>query len=107
MVRTILRGVTVFGEGAEAAADGTAGDPARMSGPHTRTTVRRDHAVIAPDTHVAGPVPGWSGAEHVLLIAPADGRALHHGAGRDGPRGGRRPPAARRRALRSTCSRAS
>ncbi len=44
-----------------------------MTGPHTRTTVRRDHAVIAPETHVAGPVPGWSGAEHVQLIAPAMG----------------------------------
>lgn len=44
-----------------------------MSGPHSRTTVRRDHAVIAPDGHVVGPVPGWTGAEHVQLIAPAMG----------------------------------
>lgn len=44
-----------------------------MKGPHARTTVRRDHAVIAPETHVAGPVPGWSGSEHVRLIAPAMG----------------------------------
>jgi (S)-ureidoglycine aminohydrolase len=44
-----------------------------MSGPHARTTVRRDHAVIAPGTHVAGPVPGWSGTEHVLLVGPPMG----------------------------------
>jgi (S)-ureidoglycine aminohydrolase len=44
-----------------------------VSGPHARTTVRRDHAVIAPETHVAGPVPGWSGAEHVQLVAPGMG----------------------------------
>lgn len=44
-----------------------------MSGPHARTTVRRDHAVIAPETHVPGPVPGWTGTEHVRLIAPAMG----------------------------------
>ncbi len=44
-----------------------------MSGPHSRTTVRPDHAVIAPDGHVTGPVPGWSGAEHVQLIAPPMG----------------------------------
>lgn len=44
-----------------------------MSGPHARTTVRRDHAVIAPETHVPGPVPGWSGTEHVRLIAPPMG----------------------------------
>jgi (S)-ureidoglycine aminohydrolase len=44
-----------------------------VSVPQARTTVRRDHAVIAPETHVAGPVPGWSGAEHVQLVAPAMG----------------------------------
>jgi (S)-ureidoglycine aminohydrolase len=44
-----------------------------MSGPHARTTVRRDHAVIAPESHVPGPVPGWTGAEHVQLVAPAMG----------------------------------
>ena len=41
-----------------------------MTGPHARTSVRRDHALIAPETHVVGPVPGWSGTEHVLLIGP-------------------------------------
>jgi (S)-ureidoglycine aminohydrolase len=44
-----------------------------VTGPHARTTVRRDHAVIAPETHVPGPVPGWTGARHVQLIAPAMG----------------------------------
>ncbi|MBJ7457495.1 MAG: cupin domain-containing protein, partial [Thermoleophilia bacterium] len=44
-----------------------------MSGPQARTVVRRDHAVIAPETHVPGPVPGWTGSEHVRLIAPAMG----------------------------------
>lgn len=44
-----------------------------MSGPHARTRIRRDHAVIAPESHVVGPVPGWSGAEHVQLVAPAMG----------------------------------
>jgi (S)-ureidoglycine aminohydrolase len=44
-----------------------------VNGPHARTAVRRDHAVIAPDSHVPGPVPGWSGAEHVQLVAPAMG----------------------------------
>ncbi|HTI33851.1 MAG TPA: (S)-ureidoglycine aminohydrolase [Miltoncostaea sp.] len=44
-----------------------------MSGPHARSAVRRDHAVITPETHVPGPVPGWTGAEHVTLIAPRMG----------------------------------
>lgn len=44
-----------------------------MTGPHARTTVRRDHAVIAPHTHVAGPVPGWTATRHVQLVSPAMG----------------------------------
>ena len=45
-----------------------------MSAPaDARTVVRTDHALIAPETHVVGPVPGWSGAQHVTLIAPAMG----------------------------------
>jgi (S)-ureidoglycine aminohydrolase len=44
-----------------------------VTGPHARTVVRRDHAVIAPETHVPGPVPGWRESEHVSLIAPAMG----------------------------------
>ena len=50
---------------------GAGGRP--MTGPHARTAVRRDHAVIAPETHAPGPVPGWSGATHVRLIAPPMG----------------------------------
>ena len=41
--------------------------------PEARTVVRRDHAVIAPETHVVGPVPGWTGSAHVTLIAPPMG----------------------------------
>jgi (S)-ureidoglycine aminohydrolase len=44
-----------------------------VSGPGARTVVRRDHAVIAPETHVPGPVPGWRGTELVHLVAPAMG----------------------------------
>ena len=44
-----------------------------MSGPVARTVVRADHAVIAPETHVPGPVPGWSGTEHVVLVGPPMG----------------------------------
>lgn len=44
-----------------------------MTGPSARTAVRPDHALIAPETHVVGPVPGWTGAEHVQLIGPALG----------------------------------
>lgn len=44
-----------------------------MSGPRARTVVRPDHAVIAPETHVVGPVPGWSGTEHVTLVGPPMG----------------------------------
>lgn len=41
-----------------------------MSGPHTRTAVRLDHAVLAPDGHVIGPVPGWTASRRVTLAAP-------------------------------------
>lgn len=44
-----------------------------MSGPHARSVVRSDHALIAPESHVPGPVPGWRGAEHVTLIGPPMG----------------------------------
>ncbi len=32
--------------------------------------MRRDHAVIAPETHVAGPVPGWRETHHVQVVGP-------------------------------------
>jgi len=41
-----------------------------MSGPLTRSVVRLDHAVLAPDGHVIGPVPGWTGSRRVVLAAP-------------------------------------
>ena len=61
--------------------------------------MRRDHALIAPETHVAGPVPGWTGAEHVLLIGPPMGARFtmalaRMGAGRAWP-ARRRPGAGR------------
>ena len=37
---------------------------------NTRTSVRRDHAMIAPDSHVRSPLPGWDGTEGVVLISP-------------------------------------
>ena len=36
----------------------------------TRTSVRRDHALIAPDSHVRAPHPGWENTECVVLISP-------------------------------------
>jgi (S)-ureidoglycine aminohydrolase len=39
----------------------------------TRTHVTADHALIAPDSHVAAPLDGWSGTEGVVLISPAMG----------------------------------
>lgn len=39
----------------------------------SRTVVTRDHAVIAPEGHVAETLPGWSGASSVVLVAPAMG----------------------------------
>ncbi|CAN0464349.1 unnamed protein product, partial [Phaeothamnion confervicola] len=44
-----------------------------VTGPHARTTVRRDHALITPATHVVGPVPGWTDSAHTTLIAPPMG----------------------------------
>jgi len=41
--------------------------------PEARTVVRRDHALIAPETHVVGPVPGWTDSAHVTLVAPPMG----------------------------------
>jgi (S)-ureidoglycine aminohydrolase len=39
----------------------------------TRTVVARDHALIAPEGHVAVTLPGWSGASAAALVAPAMG----------------------------------
>ena len=40
--------------------------------PHgtTRTHVAARHALLAPDGHVAAPLPGWTGAQGVVLISP-------------------------------------
>ena len=39
----------------------------------TRSAVRRDHAVLAPESHVAAPLPGWTGSSGIVLIGPAMG----------------------------------
>lgn len=39
----------------------------------TRTAVKRNHAFIAPDSHVTAPVPGWTGCDGVILISPQMG----------------------------------
>lgn len=39
----------------------------------TRTAVQRDHAFIAPDSHVTGPLPRWEKTRGVVLISPRMG----------------------------------
>ena len=39
----------------------------------SRSRVRRDHALIAPDSFVPGPIPGWQGARGVVLFSPRMG----------------------------------
>ena len=39
----------------------------------SRSRVRRDHALIAPDSFVRAPIPGWRGARGVVLVAPRMG----------------------------------
>lgn len=36
----------------------------------SRSSVRRDHALIAPESFVRSTLPGWEGSEGVILIAP-------------------------------------
>lgn len=36
----------------------------------TRTRLAARHALIAPDGHVAAPLPGWTGAQGVVLLSP-------------------------------------
>lgn len=36
----------------------------------TRTRIANRHALIAPDGHVAAPLPGWKGAQGVVLVSP-------------------------------------
>ncbi|MGD9694715.1 MAG: (S)-ureidoglycine aminohydrolase [Thermoleophilia bacterium] len=58
------------------------------------SAVRRDHAVISPATHVPGPVPGWSGVEHVQLIGPGMGARFAMSLARFDEGGRAGPPAA-------------
>lgn len=39
----------------------------------SRSRVCRDHALIAPDSFVSAPLPGWERAQGIMLIAPALG----------------------------------
>jgi (S)-ureidoglycine aminohydrolase len=39
----------------------------------TRSSVHKDHALIAPDSFVRSPLPGWSNTEGVILISPQMG----------------------------------
>ena len=39
----------------------------------TRSRLARDHALIAPESFVPAPIPGWRGAKGVTLVAPAIG----------------------------------
>lgn len=39
----------------------------------TRSVVARDHALIAPDSHVIAPLPGWANTRGVTLISPRMG----------------------------------
>jgi (S)-ureidoglycine aminohydrolase len=39
----------------------------------TRTSVQRDHAFIAPDSHVKSPLPGWEKTAGIVLISPRMG----------------------------------
>jgi len=39
----------------------------------TRTVVRRNYALIAPDSHVASVLPGWSACTSVVLLSSAMG----------------------------------
>jgi (S)-ureidoglycine aminohydrolase len=43
---------------------------------HTRTVVRRTHALIAPDSHVLAALPGWENARGVTLISRAMGASF-------------------------------
>ena len=39
----------------------------------TRTIVQRNHAFIAPDSHVQAPLPGWRATQGIILISPQMG----------------------------------
>ncbi len=39
----------------------------------TRSRIQRDHALIAPDSHVEVPLSGWVGTQGIVLVSPAMG----------------------------------
>ena len=39
----------------------------------TRSRLRRDHAVVTPESHVRAALPGWTHAAGITLISPAMG----------------------------------
>lgn len=39
----------------------------------TRSSVHKDHALIAPDSFVRSPLPGWEGTEGIILVSPQIG----------------------------------
>jgi (S)-ureidoglycine aminohydrolase len=39
----------------------------------TRSSVHKDHALIAPDSFVRSPLPGWTNTEGIILISPQMG----------------------------------
>ncbi len=48
-------------------------NPTGMNLGDTRTHTARNHALIAPDSHVVAPLVGWTDTQGVILIAPAMG----------------------------------
>jgi (S)-ureidoglycine aminohydrolase len=45
-----------------------------VSGPaETRSAVRRDHAVLTPESHVPAPLAGWSATQGIVLVSPRMG----------------------------------
>jgi (S)-ureidoglycine aminohydrolase len=44
-----------------------------MLSAQTRTIVKPNHALIAPDGHVKAMLPGWTASQHVVLISPRMG----------------------------------
>jgi len=39
----------------------------------TRSTVQRDHALLAPDSHIISQLPGWTQTDGIILISPQMG----------------------------------
>jgi len=39
----------------------------------TRSSIHVDHALVAPDSHVLSPLPGWGGAQGIILVSPQMG----------------------------------